>query len=278
MIKKIAISVFSISAALIFMSSTFKTTGGHPSSTGAPGEETCALSGCHSDAVLNLNSTLSGFDFSEKSFTYQVNRTYDIHIDLTLAEIEKFGFQIVAIDSATQMNAGKWVLSNPQLTQIISGQSPFQSRSYITHTALGTVAKEIGKAKWNFKWTSPSTNVGTILFYYVINATNKDDKSTGEKLFFSNRKIRFSQTGAMLEIAKNQAIKVRFGGGKMAVTSVKETINSLEIYDLNGNKCYEAKDLGLLKEVSLDELKRQTTIYIYKITTDKGTYTGKFFN
>lgn len=277
MIKKIIVTTFLIALAYIFINSTYKTAGGHPSSTGAPGEKTCARTDCHSDASLTFDSPLNKFIFSNPDNTYQLGRTYSISIELTKTDIEKFGFQIVAIDSATQKNVGTWVLTEPSKTHIINGEAPNTDRRYITQTTAGTNPAIVGKGNWNFKWTAPSQNKGTIVFYYVTNATNNNDQFFGDQLFLSNYKIRFSQTGSIDGTKKLTKPKVSISDKNLVIHSENELISAVEVYDLNGRNYEVTENRKNYYTVNTAAFGDGNTILLYKITTDKGTYTGKIW-
>ncbi len=278
MIKKITISLFVSLSGFIFINALNKTSGGHPSSTGAPGELSCNRAGCHSDASLHYTGSVNSFTYSDPANTYSANGSYNLSIEANFVGIEKFGFEIVAIDSSTQQNAGTWWLTEPLRTHIIDGDGNFNlfDRKYITHTADGTVPTSAGKNKWTFRWQAPSENKGTIIFYYVTNSTNKNDASTGDQLYLSNYKIRYSANSASVKTPEILKPSLKINGNSITVSSEQQTIQSLKIYNLESKLVYQNNALKNGDTIDKEELNTLgNSILVYQLVTDKGSYRGK---
>ncbi len=182
----------------IALTSFIKTSGGHPSSTGAPGEQTCAQSGCHSNASVTTDNTniVNTLTYSASDSSYVPGQTYSLTLKAKKTGIVKFGFEIVALKTSDNTNIGTWVITDANRTQLLnSGISPNTSRKYITHKTNGTPAFSSGLGQWSFSWTAPSTNVGNIKFYYASNCTNNNAANTGDQLYLSSFQIHpFSGT------------------------------------------------------------------------------------
>lgn len=276
MIKNITFSLFTLLAGFIFINSVNKTSGGHPSSTGAPGEQTCARSGCHTDASITHNSPANTFSFSDPNNTYNTNGEYGLSVAVNVTGVKKFGFMLVAIDSATQKNAGTWINVEPLRTHVIEGESPFTERRYFTHTADGTVPTSTGKNIWKMKWKAPAQNKGTILFYYVTNASNTNDASTGDQLHFSSYKIRYSSGSISVKTPELSKPSLKLNGNSILVSSEQQTIKSLKIYNLEGKLVYENSSLKNGDVITKDELNISgNSVLVYQLVTDKGSYRGK---
>lgn len=171
--------------------SSFKTAGAHQESTGAPGEKTCAQSGCHANAsVTNDNTNLvNTLTFSSSDSSYIPGQTYTVTVQAKKTGIVKMGFEIVALTTTGNNNAGTWVITSPTSTQIINGTSTgLTARRYVTHEAPGTTTPYVtpGLGKWSFEWTAPATSQGNITFYYATNCTNNNGAETGDQLFLSS--------------------------------------------------------------------------------------------
>ncbi len=130
---------------------TYKTSGGHPSATGAPGEKTCAdaTTGCHSNAAIVKDTTnvVNTFIFSSIDSSYTPNQTYNITLNAQKSAITKFGFEIVALTKSTNANAGTWVITDANRTHTLVGSAPFSSRKYVTHSSNGTPAVSSGRCR-----------------------------------------------------------------------------------------------------------------------------------
>lgn len=276
MIKKITLSIFACLAGFIFINAINKTSGGHPSSTGAPDEQTCARAGCHTDASIVKDSPVNTFTFSDPASTYNVNGIYSLSVEVNVTGIKKFGFMILAIDSATKENVGKWIITETARTQIIWGEAPFTERQYITHTATGTNPTATNKNRWNFKWKAPNINKGTIMFYYITNATNKDDQSDGDKLYTSSHKIRFSKNSVSVNQPEISKPCLKINGSSLTIFAPQQTIQSLKIYNLEGKLVYQNSSLKNGDSITKDELNALgNSVLVYELVTDKGIYRGK---
>lgn len=171
--------------------SSFKTSGMHPATTGAPGETTCAQPTCHSDATVtnDNNNTVNTLTFSSTDASYVPGQTYTMTLKAQRAGISKFGFGIVALRNSTTSNSGTWIITDSARTHIIDGTVSSATRYYVTHSTDGTPAVSPGLGQWSFNWTAPSTDEGNITFYYATNCTNNDDQNTGDAIWLSSFEI-----------------------------------------------------------------------------------------
>ena len=150
--KKIYIlMILFIGLSSFIVVNTYKTSGGHPSATGAPGEKTCAdaTTGCHSNAAIVKDTTnvVNTFIFSSIDSSYTPNQTYNITLNAQKSAITKFGFEIVALTKSTNANAGTWVITDANRTHTLVGSAPFSSRKYVTHSSNGTPAVSSGRCR-----------------------------------------------------------------------------------------------------------------------------------
>jgi PKD repeat protein len=169
--KKRILSVLFTIALLAITTVTYTNQNG-PSAglTGAPGESNC--SSCHSGTPIT-----SGTDFSNISLTglpaggYAPGVNYTLTFNGGSAALSKNGFQLTAL-SPSNAAAGSFAASTGSQAFIGSG------RNYIGHTSSGT-----SQSQWTFSWTAPSSGVGTITFYAVLNATNASNSVVGDIVY-----------------------------------------------------------------------------------------------
>ena len=194
-------TTFAILCACITLSSfMLKTTGGHPSATGGPGELTCAnaTTGCHSTASVtnDNNNTVNTLLFSTTDSSYVPGQTYVITLKAQKSGITKFGFEIGCLRTSDNGNCGTWVITDAARTHTITGTGSLSTRKYVTHSTSGTPQVSPGLGQWSFSWKAPATNVGNVKFYYATNCTNNNAANTGDQLFISSFQIHpFSGTG-----------------------------------------------------------------------------------
>ena len=167
-----------------------KSAGSHPSSTGAPGEQTCAKSGCHTDGVLSSGAGVNFHTFKDASGNdvteYSAGDMYSITVRMVVPGITKFGFEIVALDDNDE-NIGDWLITDAVRTwkQLNSDPSSL-NRKYVTHTTTGNQPTSSGEAIWTFDWEAPVSGTGDVDFYYCTSACNGDGSVNGDDLYTSN--------------------------------------------------------------------------------------------
>jgi hypothetical protein len=179
-------------STLFFASYTvLKTAGSHPGSTGAPGESTCAQNGCHSDAQIGVNTPgVNTLLFSASDSVYIPGQTYTLTLQVNSSHTSKFGFELVALRDLNITNTGTIGILDPLRTQITNHTVGNDIRQCITHETAGTPSLSPGFTEWKMKWAAPSTDVGTITFYYATNCTNDDGMETGDNIYLSSFRIK----------------------------------------------------------------------------------------
>lgn len=169
-----------------------KSAGSHPGSTGAPADNTCAKSGCHTGTPVTYNdTTVNKFIFSQPDSTYVPGMTYTITIKTFNPGVQRFGFEAQAIRDATATETGTVNITDPTRTHIVTHTTGGGDvRTSATHGTPGTPAITPGYNEWTFDWVAPSTNEGDITFYYATNSTNNNNMSSGDAIFLNTFKIR----------------------------------------------------------------------------------------
>jgi len=113
---------------------------------------------CH-DNNGNFNTSVSiTSDIPNGGFT--LGQTYNLTVTQTETGASKHGFQITVENSAPS-KIGGFVVTDAVNTHLQAGNN------FITHTLAGT-----DQTSWDFSWTAPSSNVGTITFYVASIAGN----------------------------------------------------------------------------------------------------------
>jgi hypothetical protein len=209
--------------------------------TGAPGEMSCASSGCHS-GVATANSPNISIDFGGGLSTYQAGVTYQITIANSAAGA-KYGFEMVALDNNGD-NVGVFTGNSSQNTKVTASTS--NGRSYVHHFNATTTAV------YTFQWQAPPTNVGIVTFYAACNAANGNALGTGDFIHLKQLAVDFNTAigDAPAPATKNRIITYPnplIGSDLFVAYRLPEAQNiSLEIYDLNG-KLMEQRDMGYVQ-------------------------------
>lgn len=168
--------------------------GGPPASrTGAPGEQTCAISGCHTGSTINSGGgalTVTGVPTN-----YTPNQEVDITVTLIQAGRIRFGFEATVIDDQGRA-AGTLSITESGRTQLISNPVGGNLRQYIQHSFNGTSANGgSNQGRWTFHWKAPAQSVGRVTFYVAGNAANNNGSQSGDLIYTTSAS---SQPGAVI--------------------------------------------------------------------------------
>lgn len=202
MLQKTILIVFGLAMVLLITAgknngnTILKSSGSHISSTGAPGEQTCAKSGCHIDAQIDQddNKVVTKLILGDNEKIYTPAQKYTMKLHAIKAGVGRFGFQIVALDTNNRSSGAFSVPQNYNRVQLQNGTINGSNRNYVTHTTAGNKPDVVGEVEWNFVWTAPQSYKGKVTFYYCVNATNMDNTNTGDHLFVASESYTTSAT------------------------------------------------------------------------------------
>ena len=167
--------------------------------TNAPNEGNCTS--CHSGTALqtsgnNWNNLL--LENGQGDNSYIPDSTYTMTVSYKEAGKSKFGFAVTALDSATNKPiAGTFTVSST--TQKSNYSVSGDTRTSLYHKSTSTSGN--GAISWTFTWKAPSTNVGTIFFYTVVNSTNSSNSSSGDVIYAKKFEFRPSDSLPTAQIA-----------------------------------------------------------------------------
>ncbi len=151
--------------------------GGKAGKTGAPGEVTCLE--CHAGTALNAGGGFVSFESSNMIFgQHALGETYNMSVTVGQTGNSLFGFSVVALD-ANGNSVGTFTAGTDNHTEnfTVSGSS----RQYVTHNTNGGSSQD--EHTFNFTWTAPSEDFGTITFYVTGMAANGNGQSSGDKVY-----------------------------------------------------------------------------------------------
>lgn len=143
--------------------------------SGAPGEGLCT--DCHSGTA---NSGSGSVSITGVPAGYSLNTTYSLTVTLSDPTQQRWGFELTAIDAAGD-GAGAFTVTDAVNTQLSDNAAP--ARDYMKQTSTGTYAGTGGSASWQFDWTAPATDVGTVTFYVAGNAANNNGSTSGDLVY-----------------------------------------------------------------------------------------------
>ena len=161
-------------------------TGAQPRSTGAPGDQTCAQSGCHTGTTLN--STNGAVEITYNGGTSYVpgqRGRFTVRITDTQGR-SRYGFQATARlgSNLERGQAGTFHAGSNEIVECEDGgQVPCRATApvqFITHR-LASQANT-----FEFEWTPPAENVGEVRVYVAGNAANGNGQNTGDRIYTSS--------------------------------------------------------------------------------------------
>ena len=181
--KKTVTSLFTLALLLISAKSFTYRSGGVQGYTNAPSEGNCTS--CHTGTSLNggsgSTSDMTLVDVNGGA-GYKPDSTYTLKLKYKQNSISRFGFSITALDDKNKEPAGDFTITSTRTqkrTKTVSGKT----RQYVEHTNAGTASTSTNNTEWEFKWKAPSSNVGTIKFYAIVNATNASGTNAGDQIY-----------------------------------------------------------------------------------------------
>ena len=142
--------------------------------TNAPGENSCARSGCHSTFGLiqtlpdriQIDADGSNMD---ANFLYTPGETYSMTFTIANATARN-GFSLTILDQAGQMAGTLSTSSND--AQVSNGPG---GKRYVGHT------NSLGVSSWDFEWTAPNDSMELTVFS-IANLSNNNLSTNGDSV------------------------------------------------------------------------------------------------
>ena len=150
-----------------------------PQTTGAPGEETCWQAGCHmtDSGTLIEDSTNVSINFPDGA-TYSPGVPQNLQLEIDDPAGVVFGFELSSRDPA---NAQAGNLAAVDASTSVNTAGGVQ---YLGHN-INPKAEGI----FDFEWTPPPADVGTITMYVAANAANGNQGVTGNRIHLQSFEI-----------------------------------------------------------------------------------------
>jgi len=182
--RKINFPLWVIACSGLFFIYGVLSSDGKAGKTGAPGENTCVQ--CHTGSAVNSGSgSISINTAAILNGEYELGQTYDLSVAVEQTGVSLFGFSIVALD-ANGNSIGTLIAGadNHLDAATIAGVT----RQYLTHDFNGGAS--VDSHTFNFQWTAPSEDFGSITFYATGNAADGNEASSGDKIYSTNAQIQ----------------------------------------------------------------------------------------
>ena len=204
--------------------------GAPPSSTGAPGEISCAESGCHDDGPIPQNHKSHELSIETRNGTFIPGDTALITVQVQDPEVQRFGFQLTAINENGKA-IGEFLITDSLHTQIMHNHVDMTDREYVTYTKAGTFASKTGKHSWTFKWIIPQTQSSDARFYRATVSANIDNWDKGDKVFLRDTTISLQKVNSVLDNKQN-SIEQK---GKYLIVHQETSPKPIKVYTIQGD-------------------------------------------
>ena len=226
--------------------SPYKSMGGPPYNTNAPGEKTCSgiegTSPCHSGGIPDNSGPATCSIISSGGTMYVPGQTYTITPTITHATRTRFGFQLTARRASNNANTGNLTVAIADTAKMwtqFPGYGTCQTCEFVMHKKTGSYF--LGTTgSWSFTWTAPASNVGNIKMYCCFNAADNNNTETGDEIYYTTLTLTPSSTGindlsdlsSLIDVFPNPT------KGKFQVSGSGFQVSGLEVYNSMGEKIY----------------------------------------
>jgi hypothetical protein len=256
----IVIICFFASCYIIIAQQSGPSSSGAPvRSTGAINESTCAQSGCHDDNAINTGTAKMAIEVPQdlKEHGYIPSKIYHLKVAIADASVNRFGFQILAIDIKTGENVGQFIVTDVVRTQIYEDYIENSSRKYLTYTFYGTDALKPGFSEWQFDWQAPANTLTSNIMFYAAGISANDDGTDKNDFTFTTKqciklnksvkKVMQDNIPQLYFDAINKQVKINFVGNILSplVVSIYNTSGQLLYNNQYTNIGFQAVDINL---------------------------------
>ena len=247
---------------------------GAPSaSTGAPQEQTCAMSTCHDDNPINLGPAILNIDLPQ---TIYAGQKVPVKLNIKDNAIVRFGFELTVLDDLNN-KAGRFLIKDSLRTQIIGGKSSLPGREYLTYTYYGTSADKPGYSEWEAYWEAPQ-NPGKVTFYLAGISANNDGEDKGDNVYTTTKQVTVLASLASNRYNKNLNFRVNKIANYLSIENPGSVfVNSVLVTDLNGKRLVHEKMEENAKKILLNMENGMSGIVCVTIYSSLGNYTKKIF-
>lgn len=271
--KKTIVSVFALAVGAICItdltSTAHSNAGGAPMGrTGSPGDGSNCTA-CHSGTASSGGTITSNVPLTG----YIPGTTYNITATITVAGVNKFGFE-VSPQGTTSTQKGTLVVTNATETKLLG-----TTGKYITHKSTGTAGT--GTKTWNFDWVAPAAGSGNAILYGAFVAANGNGTNSGDQVFLTSTLIQENLTAGIMDVAKNADSWIVYpnpAADKISIESIDVTaeMKSIDIYDITGKRLKSINYETFYQTQSIDIADLPSGMYVLNIQTDKAIITKKF--
>jgi uncharacterized protein (TIGR03437 family) len=164
-------------------------TGPDAGHTGAPGDQTCAIAGCHLGPGNPTSGSGVEIEFPEGNrYTPGVKQRWTIRV--TGAQSAVYGFQVSARLGSNERlgQAGSFTPVDANVQVLCQDNRPKGSGSCRAETPIEFAEHVLAGSSSSFtvEWTPPASDTGDVRVYVAGNAGNGNGMESGDRIFLNN--------------------------------------------------------------------------------------------
>ncbi len=247
-------------------SSSYNGTRAPSKKAGAPGDGTCADSGCHNTFPLNSgNGNVSIVAPSQFSNGVPV----DIEITVTDPEAVRFGFEITIMNDANE-NAGSFEILSTNTAKTIG------NAAYVSHFLANA------NNTWTVRWNPPAeTSQQNVTIYAAGNGADGQSNRDNDRIYTTNHPMEFvPATSAEESVHPENSLVLEPVSPNPSSNRISLFVRAagevtLAVADIAGRRVFE-QHAGLVagrKEISIDLDGLPPGYYIVRATSGRQTVT-----
>lgn len=158
-----------------------KITGPDSGYTNAPGDLGNCTS-CH-DTFHDPNVGPGSVRMTGVPEVYTPGQQYTVAVIVQQNNRQRFGFQLTAL---SQNGSKAGTLTPLGSDTRVNEETGAGGREYIEHSEVGTFPNGTNSRTWQVRWTAPSTDIGTVRFWFAGNAANGDGTNQNDYIYTSS--------------------------------------------------------------------------------------------
>lgn len=182
---------------LIFVGQVASYSSGPPSgNTGAPGNNTCATSGCHISFDLNSGSGILSLESTVPQEGFTPGETYTITVKMKESGKSIFGFQSLLFGTTSQAGVGTISITDASRTKTLTNVG----NAYVMQTKTGSAAAD--SATWSYDWIAPAKGTGEVTLYGASVAANGNGNRIGDYVYTSTLVLEEAAAASLEDLSE----------------------------------------------------------------------------
>ncbi len=238
--------------------------GAEAKKTGAPGNGTCATSGCHDDGTPNSGPGSVAVSTST-SGPFAPGDTIEFTVTVAETGLSVFGFQATVKKASNSGNTGRLLLAqNTEYSDAIG--------DYVTHSK---VLESNNSGSWTLRWVAPDTNPGDVIIYAAGVASNASGTRFNDHVYTTSTTLPVQVGTEDPDALPGFAMSRAYPNPATSSTTIPFMVDrsetmALSLYDARGRRVYH-EALGTLAvgahQQVLSVAGLPSGVYFYEIST-----------